>query len=345
MSRQYQSVTYFFLSTKIFVQNAIIKSITTSAANFVTNAITTAICNAINNIHQLIKFNNTRPADKILINCDGDVNGTGKGDDNGCSAQQVDNNNKGACMYKYVKIWSKKQHLQPYLCVLAKTPKFTHWIDQIIKENIFTVASYEVTDIDFFGQQVPEKLAFYKGKAEAYNKLGVKVASNICNNRGGCAACLIVVNAIINGQEKKLIPVVIQDRLASGGQREEIVAGMKDGVTGQLKGPIINEILQELPIDEISENDPRIILLGNHIWPSPGWSDETIDLWAIDVTITEDKYNYLKTGTFGEGAHEVIKIKFYNYEDFSEALLTIGDVKAECAFRRYELLKSANNHA
>ena len=120
---------------------------------------------------------------------------------------------------------------------------------------------------------------------------------------------------------------------------------MKDGVTGQLKGPIINEILQELPIDEISENDPRIILLGNHIWPSPGWSDETIDLWAIDVTITEDKYNYLKTGTFGEGAHEVIKIKFYNYEDFSEALLTIGDVKAECAFRRYELLKSANNHA
>jgi len=237
--------------------------------------------------------------------------------------------------YKTTRVWTTNSRIQPNLKSLVDSPKFKHWVDT----TEFNLVSFEVTDMDFFGAPVPEKLAFYKGKAEAYNKKGVKVISNICNNRGGCTACLIVVTAVIDGVVKKLIPVVIQDRLPSGGQREEIVAGMKDTVTGQLKGPIINEILQELPIGEISENDDRIISLGKPIWPSPGWSDETIDLWALDIDITEEKYNYLKTGTFGEGAHEVIKIKFYDYNEFPEVLLRIGDVKAECAFSRYELLQ------
>ena len=132
--------------------------------------------------------------------------------------------------------------------------------------------------------------------------------------------------------------MVEQDRLPSGGQRIECVAGMKDLVTGSVKGPVIKEILEELPIDDIKEDDSRIISLGK-IWPSPGWSDEEIDLWAGEFEIDEEKYNYLKAGTFGEGAHEVIKVHFYEYDEFPEILRRIGDVKSECAFWRFKCLK------
>ena len=74
------------------------------------------------------------------------------------------------------------------------------------------------------------------------------------------------------------------------------------------------------------------------IWPSPGWSDEEIDLWAGEFDIDEEKYNYLKAGTFGEGAHEVIKVHFYEYDSFPEVLREIGDVKSECAFWRFKRL-------
>jgi len=240
--------------------------------------------------------------------------------------------------YKNVKVYTKLEHIQKNLEALINAPKFMNWIDKIIEEDEFKPTAFEVTDMDFFGPPTPEKLAFYKGKLEATNKKGVKVASNICNNRGGCTAALIVVTAKIGEQYKKLVAMVKQDRLPSGGQRIECVAGMKDLVTGSVKSPAIREILEELPVDDIKEDDPRIFSLGK-IWPSPGWSDEEIDLWAGEFDIDEKKYNYLKAGTFGEGAHEVIKVHFYEYDSFPEVLREIGDVKSECAFWRFKRLK------
>ncbi len=240
--------------------------------------------------------------------------------------------------YRNVKIWTNLEHIQKNLEALTKAPKFMDWIDKIIEEKEFKITEFEVTDMDFFGPPIPEKLAFYKGKLQAINKKGLKVASNICNNRGGCTAILIIVNAKIGTQNKKLVAMVEQDRLPSGGRRIECVAGMKDLVTGSVKGPIINEILEELPIDDLNEEDNRIFSLGS-IWPSPGWSDEKIDLWAGEFEIDEEKYNYLKAGTFGEGAHEVIKVHFYEYNNFPDVLLKIGDVKTECAFWRYRVFK------
>jgi hypothetical protein len=193
--------------------------------------------------------------------------------------------------YKNVKVYTNLEHIQKNLEALIKAPKFMNWIDKIIEEGEFNPIAFEVTDMDFFGPPTPEKLAFYKGKLEATNKKGVKVASNICNNRGGCTAILIVVVAKIGKRYKKLVAMVEQDRLPSGGQRIECVAGMKDLVTGSVKGPVIKEILEELPIDDIKEDDERIFSLGK-IWPSPGWSDEEIDLWAGEFDIDEEKYNY-----------------------------------------------------
>jgi hypothetical protein len=240
--------------------------------------------------------------------------------------------------YKNVRVYSKFEHISKNLEALIKAPKFMDWIDKIIEADEFRITAFEVTDMDFFGPPTPEKLAFYKGKLEATNKKGVKVASNICNNRGGCTAILIIVTAKIGKRYKKLVAMVEQDRLPSGGQRIECVAGMKDLVTGSIKGPVVKEILEELPIDDIKEDDSRIFSLGS-IWPSPGWSDEKIDLWAGEFNIDEEKYNYLKVGTFGEGAHEVIKVHFYEYDKFPEVLQRIGDVKAECAFWRFKVLK------
>jgi len=240
--------------------------------------------------------------------------------------------------YNNVRVYTKLGYIQKNLEALTKAPKFMNWIDKIIEGDEFKPTAFEVTDMDFFGPPTPEKLAFYKGKLEATNKKGVKVASNICNNRGGCTAILIVVTAKIGKKNKKLVAMVEQDRLPSGGQRIECVAGMKDLVTGSVKGPVVKEILEELPIDDIKEDDPRIIPLGS-IWPSPGWSDETIDLWAGEFEIDEEKYNYLKAGTFGEGAHEVIKVHFYEYDTFPEVLQKIGDVKSECAFWRFKRVK------
>lgn len=252
--------------------------------------------------------------------------------------QYLSKNYKKIYLYKNVRVWSKLEHISKNLESLIKAPKFMNWIDKIIEAGEFKITAFEVTDMDFFGPPTPEKLAFYKGKLEATNKKGVKVASNICNNRGGCTAILIVVTAKIKTQYKKLVAMVEQDRLPSGGQRIECVAGMKDLVTGSVKGPIVQEILQELPIDDIKEDDSRIFSLGK-IWPSPGWSDEEIDLWAGEFDIDEEKYNYLKAGTFGEGAHEVIKVHFYDYDSFPEVLQKIGDVKSECAFWRFKRLK------
>ena len=196
-------------------------------------------------------------------------------------------------IYKNVKVYSKLQHITVNLEALINAPKFMNWIDKIIEVGEFDPTAFEVTDMDFFGPRTPEKLAFYKGKLEATNKKGVKVASNICNNRGGCTAILIVVAAKIGKQYKKLVAMVEQDRLPSGGQRIECVAGMKDLVTGSVKGPIVQEILQELPIDDIKEDDSRIFSLGK-IWPSPGWSDEEIDLWAGEFDIDEGKIQLFK---------------------------------------------------
>ena len=245
---------------------------------------------------------------------------------------------KKVYFYKNVRVYTNLEHIQKNLESLIKAPKFMNWIDKIIEAGEFKVTAFEVTDMDFFGLPTPEKLAFYKGKLEATNKKGVKVSSNICNNRGGCTAILIVVTAKIGKKNKKLIAMVEQDRLPSGGQRIECVAGMKDLVTGSVKGPVVKEILEELPIDDIKEDDPRIFSLGK-IWPSPGWSDEEIDLWAGEFEINEEKYNYLKAGTFGEGAHEVIKVHFYEYDKFPRVLREIGDVKSECAYWRFRSLK------
>jgi hypothetical protein len=237
--------------------------------------------------------------------------------------------------YNNVVVRTDHAHLQSNLGTLVKAPKFKEFIDNMKEIGHFSAVTFNVTDIDLFGSSV----GFYKGKLEAYNtKTGKAVQSNICNNRGGCTSCLFIVTCVIDGEKRKMIPVVVQDRLPSGGECEEIVAGMKDNETGRLKtGKLASEVTEELPICDITEDDPELIYLGE-IFPSPGWSDECIELWAKELEITEKKYNFLREGTFGEGDHEVIKVKFYEYnEEFKEDVVPrLNDAKLLSALYKYE---------
>lgn len=231
------------------------------------------------------------------------------------------------------------------LNILAKSLKVVDFFKNMTEKKHFNPISFEVTDADWFckpGLETPGNLGFWKGKLEAVNlQTGKLVASNICNNRGGCVACLFIVHCVINGKQKTLIPVTVQDRLPSGGECEELMAGMKDEETGRLKlGKLAKEVQEEMPICKIAEDDTNLIHLGT-IFTSPGWSDEYIELWCKEIDVPLETYNYLLSNTFGEGDHEVIKVRFYEYDqDFNDHVVpTLTDCKLLSALYKYEALK------
>jgi len=240
--------------------------------------------------------------------------------------------------YGNCQVWSTNQTVIPHLEALIKAPKFIHWFNNCQ----FQLKSIQITDIDMFGSNV----GFYKGKAEAYDEKGGVIHSNIFFNRGGSTAILFIVKTLIHGVEETLIPVAEQIRFPVGRRLCELPAGMKDGETGQVKGPIIKEIREEIPIGDLAENDPRIFSLGAPIIPSGGGSDEAIDLWCMEIDISYEKYLELISETFGnKQEHEEIKIKFLRYEDLLHQAPRLEDAKLLSALYRYEcLLKRRNNY-
>lgn len=239
--------------------------------------------------------------------------------------------------YGKCQVWSANPSVCPHLEALIKAPKFIHWVNNCH----FRLESLEITDINMFGSNV----GFYKGKAEAYDEKGGIIHSNIFFNRGGSTAILFIVKTMINGVEETLVPVAEQIRLPVGKRLCELPAGMKDGETGQVKGPIIKEIREEIPIGDLDENDPRVFSLGAPIIPSGGGCDEAIDLWCMELNISYEKYLELISDTFGnKQEHEEIKIKFLRYEDLLQEAPRLEDAKLLSALYRYECLVTRRNH-
>ena len=235
------------------------------------------------------------------------------------------------------RVWSTNATVSPHLDALIRAPKFIHWVNNCQ----FRLESLEITDINMFGSNV----GFYKGKAEAYDEKGGIIHSNIFFNRGGSTAILFIVKTLINGVEETLVPVAEQVRLPVGKRLCELPAGMKDGETGQVKGPIIKEIREEIPIGDLDENDPRLFSLGAPIIPSGGGSDEAIDLWCMEIDISYEKYLELISDTFGnKQEHEEINIKFLRYEDLLQEAPRLEDAKLLSALYRYECLLKRRNH-
>ena len=69
--------------------------------------------------------------------------------------------------------------------------------------------------------------------------------------------------------------------------------------------------------------------------PSCGGCDEAIHLFAYETEITQAEYDEKLSRVYGDGSYERIKLLFFDYESFDDTLDIIGDIKAECCWRRY----------
>jgi len=262
------------------------------------------------------------------------------GSANGCVKMQNEQSqyksslDEKSYIYKGVLLKAAYPHLEPYLESIMNAPKFRFWIDKF-DFNAMEFREFTITDVDFFGPAQPERLGFYKGFGTVINKKTKDLLPAIAFNRGECVACLIVVTVKETGE--KVIVLCEQLRFAGGKHMIEIPAGMKDSRTHSLKGPVLDEIREETGI-VVNEDDPKLVKLGSKIYPSPGGCDEAIDLWLYETEISIEKLREMETNTFGTGEYERIKIKLVDTKDFDELLDKIGDVKAECAWRRYKNL-------
>jgi hypothetical protein len=227
-------------------------------------------------------------------------------------------------------------HLNKYLKAMNEAPKWRKWVDYLLEQDNIVVKSFSLTDVDFFGPIQPNRLGFFKGKCDAYDKrTNEKIVSNIVFGRGGCVACLVICTTVIDEVEKRLVVMTEQTRVPSGGVRIESMAGMLDASTGNFLGPVVNELEEELGI-KINESDSRLKTLGEPAWPSPGGSDETIGFFSLDIKITSEEYTRMSTGTYGKKGEDYgIRIKFYDYDTFPTHFGKIGDMKTEVMWGRY----------
>jgi len=242
--------------------------------------------------------------------------------------------------YKYVNVFTEYPHIQNKLDAIVNSPKFKNWVDNITLSDII-LKDFNVTDVDFFGKVSPEKVGFIKGKCTAYNKkTGNQIMSNIVFCRGNSVSVLIIIT--IKETSQKYVLLCKQIRLPVGKVLVEACAGMLDDKVenSEVLGVVFKEIKEETGF-EIKKND--LIKLGNPIIPSGGGCDENIQLFAWETTISQSDFFDKQTKMFGcTEENESIQLIFYDYDKFDNVLDEIGDVKAECCWRRYKRLIKMN---
>ena len=119
-----------------------------------------------------------------------------------------------------------------------------------------------------------------------------------------------------------------------GKKINEICAGMTDS-EGNIMSVVLKEVKEEtgINIKHIEELWP----LGT-IMPSPGACDEAIYLYAFETVMSEREFEEKQNKLFGNvDEHEEINLKFVEINEYEKSFLEeTGDVKGECAFRRYK---------
>ena len=216
------------------------------------------------------------------------------------------------------------------LGAICEAPKFSEWISNFAARKEINIREFHVTDVDFFGPVAPEKLGFVKGYGVASDAATNDAIPAIAFIRGGSVAVLIVVH--IRETAVRYILLCQQLRFPVCGLQTEACAGMLDSRTSSVVGVVFSEVKEETGFI-INETD--LIQLGQ-IKPSPGGSDEVIHLYAWETIISQEEFDEKQTNIYGEGAHEKIKLRFVEYDKFDDELDEIGDVKAECCWRRYQ---------
>uniref|UniRef100_A0A6C0KY67 Nudix hydrolase domain-containing protein n=1 Tax=viral metagenome TaxID=1070528 RepID=A0A6C0KY67_9ZZZZ len=252
------------------------------------------------------------------------------------SESKLESESENEYEYKGVVLKAAYPHIEKYMKAIRDSPKLQFWLDEF-DFNALEFSEFKITDVDFFGPIDPNRLGFYKGTGKVINRKTKEPIPAIAFNRGECVACLIVVT--VKETRDKYVVMCEQLRFAAGRHMKELPAGMKDSRTRSLKGPILDEIAQETGII-VNEDDNNLKKLGKKIYPSPGGCDEAIDLWLYETDVTKDKMREMLTNTFGcAEEYEKIKLHLIKVDEFDDLLDEIGDVKAECAWRRYKNLK------
>ena len=239
-----------------------------------------------------------------------------------------------------VQIVPLNAEIEKSLDALTVAPKFVNWLHSILDTREINVTSIMITDINWFSAKPdPLKLGFVKCilSNAIDSKTGKKIMSNIVFIRGHSVAVLIIVKVLEKTEEQNVKYYVLlceQMRAPMGKKINEICAGMTDS-EGNIMSVVLKEVKEEtgINIKHIEELWP----LGT-IMPSPGACDEVIYLYAFETVMSEREFEEKQNKLFGNvDEHEDIKLKFVEINEYEKSFLEeTGDVKGECAFRRYK---------
>lgn len=114
-------------------------------------------------------------------------------------------------------------HLEPKLDAISKSPKFVDWMNNFNKDEI-DFQEFNITDADFFGPVLPNKLGFVKGYGVAKDRATGEDIPAIVFIRGNSVAVLIVVRVKETGMKHVLM--CQQLRFPCGRSMIEACAGM-----------------------------------------------------------------------------------------------------------------------
>lgn len=145
--------------------------------------------------------------------------------------------------------------------------------------------------------------------------------------RGGAVAMLVVLN-------KEYLIVTKQFRVPAGKFLIEAPAGMLDE-SGDFKGVAAKEIEEECGL-HINTKDLKEL---GKIYSSPGGSDEEIQLFSIDVTLSDEQLKTILDKIHGE-EHEGEQIELKVIKFTKKAILETHDSKLISAAFSYETLNN-----
>lgn len=220
------------------------------------------------------------------------------------------------------------------MAALVQSAKMREWVDEQVNNNVVVTKSVKVNDVKFFGPVSPDRLGFAMIEGDAVEAIsGNKVMASCAFIRGGSVA--IFVRAIVTNGDGDVVGdygvFTDQIRYPVGRRLQEACAGCVDAKTLDVKGVALTELQEELGII-VNTND--LTSLGS-IVPSGGGTYESIALFYLRVFLTESEAREKITKTFGV-EDEKIRLVFTPIEKMDAYLDEIGDVKAECAWRRIQ---------
>lgn len=222
------------------------------------------------------------------------------------------------------------------LSAVVQSAKIREWVNNQVDGGIVNTTSLKVNDIKFFGPVSPDRVGFVVGEGTSTElATGDKIASSYVFIRGGSVA--IFVQAVVVNFAGEVVGnygvFTEQIRFPVGKKLQEACAGCVDAETKNIRGVALTELEEELGI-VLNADGSSLTSLGNII-PSGGGTYEIIELFYIKIFLTEAEVKGKINRTFGD-KNENIRLIFVPIHEIDNYLDQIGDVKAECAWRRIQ---------